>query len=93
MPQTMRSWSYLANGTTIRLEEERCVSCGLCLEACPLGVFSLKQIEGDQAVARTTASDSLLGTSPPPKPAKAATVTRSPGWNAAPARGTARAAP
>jgi len=51
MPRTLKSWSYLANGTTIRLEEARCLGCGLCLEVCPHGVFSLRQAAGTSTIA------------------------------------------
>jgi len=31
----MRTWRYLPNVTSLRLREDRCVGCGLCLEVCP----------------------------------------------------------
>lgn len=55
MPRTLKSWSYLANGSTLRLDEERCIGCGLCLEVCPHGVFSLNPAAGVSAVAAAEA--------------------------------------
>jgi ferredoxin len=42
MRKNLRSWSYLANGKTLSLDETRCVGCGLCLAVCPHGVFRLE---------------------------------------------------
>jgi NAD-dependent dihydropyrimidine dehydrogenase PreA subunit len=36
----MRALSYLKNNT-LRLDEEKCIGCGTCLEVCPHGVFSI----------------------------------------------------
>ena len=33
---------YLANVTTLSLNEEKCMSCGRCLEVCPHEVFALE---------------------------------------------------
>ena len=66
MPRTLKSWSYLANGSTLRLDEERCVGCGLCLEVCPHGVFSLNPAAGVSAVTDAK----------PTVPGKAAIVAR-----------------
>jgi ferredoxin len=32
---------YLKNVTTLRLQEDRCVGCGMCLAVCPHEVFAL----------------------------------------------------
>jgi NAD-dependent dihydropyrimidine dehydrogenase PreA subunit len=32
---------YLSKFATLELDEEKCTGCGLCLEVCPHGVFSL----------------------------------------------------
>ena len=33
---------YLANVATLRLDSERCVGCGMCIEVCPHAVFVLQ---------------------------------------------------
>ncbi len=33
---------YLANVTTLSLNEEKCMGCGRCLEVCPHEVFALE---------------------------------------------------
>lgn len=33
---------YLANVTTLTLDETKCSGCGMCLTVCPHGVFVLK---------------------------------------------------
>jgi ferredoxin len=33
--------SYIGNGTTLRIDRERCVGCGLCLEVCPHAVLAI----------------------------------------------------
>ena len=32
---------YLKNVTTLRLQEDRCIGCGMCLTVCPHEVFAL----------------------------------------------------
>ena len=34
---------YLKNVVTLRLIEDKCVGCGMCLNVCPHGVFQLKE--------------------------------------------------
>ena len=34
---------YLKNVVTLRLIEDKCVGCGMCLNVCPHGVFKLKE--------------------------------------------------
>jgi len=34
---------YLSNVVTLRMDEEKCTGCGLCLEVCPHGVFSMDE--------------------------------------------------
>ena len=34
---------YLKNVVTLKLIEDKCVGCGMCLKVCPHGVFQLKQ--------------------------------------------------
>jgi ferredoxin len=37
----MQGFRYLPSVTTLRLEEELCIGCGLCTTVCPHGVFEL----------------------------------------------------
>ena len=32
---------YLENVTTLKLDSDKCIGCGKCLEVCPRGVFSI----------------------------------------------------
>ncbi len=32
---------YLKNVVTLKLDEEKCIGCGMCLEVCPHSVFKL----------------------------------------------------
>ncbi|MEQ8191512.1 MAG: mercury methylation ferredoxin HgcB [Candidatus Eremiobacterota bacterium] len=32
---------YIENTVTLSLDKEKCVSCGICLEVCPHGVFKM----------------------------------------------------
>jgi NAD-dependent dihydropyrimidine dehydrogenase PreA subunit len=34
---------YLKDVVTLKLNEDKCVGCGLCLQVCPHEVFSLKE--------------------------------------------------
>lgn len=34
---------YLKNVATLELNREKCTGCGMCLEVCPHGVFTLKE--------------------------------------------------
>lgn len=36
----MKGFAYLSNVATLKLERDRCVGCGRCLEVCPHQVFS-----------------------------------------------------
>lgn len=38
----MKSWHYLKNGTTLKLDTPACIGCGACVEVCPHGVFSIQ---------------------------------------------------
>jgi NAD-dependent dihydropyrimidine dehydrogenase PreA subunit len=33
---------YLKNVVTLKLIQEKCIGCGMCLDVCPHGVFELK---------------------------------------------------
>lgn len=35
----MMKHKYLKNVVTLKLDREKCVGCGMCLEVCPHGVF------------------------------------------------------
>jgi NAD-dependent dihydropyrimidine dehydrogenase PreA subunit len=37
----MRQLRYIKDVTTLKLDEERCISCGMCTEVCPQGVIQL----------------------------------------------------
>jgi ferredoxin len=37
----MENFRYLPGVTTLRLDDESCVGCGMCETICPHGVFSL----------------------------------------------------
>ena len=45
----MDDFRYLSGVTTLRLETEACVGCGMCENVCPHGVFRL---EGKKAAIR-----------------------------------------
>ena len=37
----MQNFRYLANVTTLRLDDETCVGCGMCTLVCPHGVLEM----------------------------------------------------
>ena len=37
----MRGTTYLKNVTTLKLDQDKCVGCGVCLEVCPHNVFKM----------------------------------------------------
>jgi NAD-dependent dihydropyrimidine dehydrogenase PreA subunit len=37
----MKGYSYLQGVVTLQLDKESCIGCGLCVEACPHGVFGV----------------------------------------------------
>jgi ferredoxin len=37
----MNQLTYLKDVVTLRLDEKKCVGCGMCLQVCPHAVFSL----------------------------------------------------
>ncbi|MFH1981957.1 MAG: mercury methylation ferredoxin HgcB [Pseudomonadota bacterium] len=39
----MKSFRYLSNVTTLKLDPDACVGCGACLAVCPHGVFRLAE--------------------------------------------------
>ncbi len=38
----MKGFRYLDDATTIELDAEKCVGCGMCTEVCPHAVFRLE---------------------------------------------------
>jgi ferredoxin len=38
----MRPMVYLRGVTTLRVNEDRCIGCGMCLSVCPHNVFALE---------------------------------------------------
>ncbi len=39
----MKGFRYLKDVTTLNLDQDICIGCGLCLEVCPHQVFSLAE--------------------------------------------------
>jgi len=39
----MQKFRYLENVTTLRLDEEKCIGCGMCEIVCPHGVFTVEK--------------------------------------------------
>ncbi len=37
----MKNLSYLKNVVTLKLDENKCTGCGMCLEVCPHQVFKM----------------------------------------------------
>jgi NAD-dependent dihydropyrimidine dehydrogenase PreA subunit len=37
----MKDFRYLTGVTTLKLDEERCIGCGMCEVVCPHGVFAV----------------------------------------------------
>jgi ferredoxin len=37
----MQKFRYLENVTTLKLDEEKCIGCGMCEEVCPHTVFKV----------------------------------------------------
>ena len=37
----MQSLRYIDGVTTIKLDEDKCVGCGMCAQVCPHGVFEM----------------------------------------------------
>lgn len=38
----MIGFHYLSNVSTLELDKDRCIGCGMCVEVCPHRVFSLE---------------------------------------------------
>jgi ferredoxin len=39
----MESFVYLSNVVTLKLDEEKCTGCGMCLEVCPHNVLEMNR--------------------------------------------------
>ncbi|MDA8125621.1 MAG: mercury methylation ferredoxin HgcB [Deltaproteobacteria bacterium] len=39
----MNRLSYLKDVTTLALDEQKCIGCGMCLEVCPHAVFGMQE--------------------------------------------------
>jgi NAD-dependent dihydropyrimidine dehydrogenase PreA subunit len=39
----MKGFSYLQNVATLKLDADKCIGCGRCIEVCPHQVFSLME--------------------------------------------------
>ena len=39
----MKEQEYLKNVVTLKLDTEKCIGCGMCVEVCPHGVFEIKE--------------------------------------------------
>ena len=39
----MKDFSYLSNVATLKLQAEKCIGCGRCLEVCPHQVFAIQE--------------------------------------------------
>lgn len=38
----MKRWRYIKNGSSLKLDDARCVGCGACVEVCPHGVLAIQ---------------------------------------------------
>ena len=43
----MESLRYLADVTTLKLDEDLCIGCGLCTQVCPHQVFEMRSGKAD----------------------------------------------
>lgn len=43
----MESLRYLEDVSTLKLNEDLCIGCGLCTQVCPHGVFELKNSKAE----------------------------------------------
>lgn len=41
----MNDYIYILNGSTLTLDREGCINCGICMEVCPHGVLSRPKTE------------------------------------------------
>jgi ferredoxin len=55
----MRDFRYLENVSTLELDREACIGCGLCPQLCPHGVLRMEE-GGDEKKARIVDRDGCM---------------------------------
>ncbi len=43
----MKNFRYLKNVSTLNIDKDKCIGCGMCTEVCPHGVFELNSKKAD----------------------------------------------
>ncbi len=41
----MKAFRYIQNGTSLSLDAQACIGCGICVEVCPHAVFGLQSAQ------------------------------------------------
>ena len=47
----MNRMTYLKDVVTLKLDEEKCTGCGMCLEVCPHAVFGMNARHAGSSIA------------------------------------------
>lgn len=42
MEHAMKRWHYIRNGSSLKLDSDRCIGCSACLQVCPHQVFGMQ---------------------------------------------------